>query len=115
MPSHCEGHRVVGRVEDGARHRRDGPDLEVIHLAVDEVKHALRRRVDQRVRAERAADASHHDCRLQTVTGDVADNDPKLARRQREEVVPIAADCASFGGDVTRRELESRATRQPRR
>ena len=95
MPGHGEGHRVVRRVDDGTRDRRKRPDLEVIHLAVDEVEHALRRRIDHRVRAQRTADASHHDRRVETVTGNVADDDPQLARRQREEVIPIAADRRS--------------------
>ena len=79
-----------------------------IHLAVDEIEHAFGRLVEQRIRAERASDSSHHDRRLQTMTGDVADDDPQLTRRQREDVVPVPADRHVFGGDVPRRECEPR-------
>src|SRR5881392_3289700 len=49
------------------------------------------------------------------MTGDVTDDDPELARRQREKVIPITADREVLGGDVARREAQSRTTRQPRR
>ena len=42
----------------------------------------------------------------------VADDDPQLARRKREHVVPVAADCFAFGGHVAGREFESGETRQ---
>ena len=47
------------------------------------------------------------------MTGDVADNDPQRSGWDREQVVPVAADGATFGGDVARRELEPGASRQP--
>ena len=80
------------------------PDLEVAHLAVYKIKHARRRRVDHRVCAQRTADASHHDRCWQIRDRDIANHDLKLARRQHEKVVPVAADSAFFGGDVASRE-----------
>jgi hypothetical protein len=115
MASHGEGHQVEGRLENRARYRHHGVDLEVGHLAIHEIEDALRRRPDQRVGAECAAHASHDDRRFQSVTGDIANDDPQVARRRREQVVPIAADRAILGGDVADRKLDSWESRQPRR
>ena len=46
------------------------------------------------------------------MSGDVADDDPQLSRREREHVVPVAADGFAFGGHVARREFEARVARQ---
>jgi hypothetical protein len=51
MPCQGQGHAVVGRLGDGAGDRRDGPDLEVVDFAVDEMQDLVGRQVEQRVRA----------------------------------------------------------------
>ena len=68
-----------------------------------------------RTRAARAAETTHHHRGLQTMTCDIANHQPQLARRKYEEVVPIAADCAILGGDEPNSKGEPRALRECRR
>ena len=72
----------------------------------------LRRQIEQRVRPQRAADATHDHRGVEAVAGDVADDDPQRARRQREEVVPVAADRTLLRGHVARREFQALAPGQ---
>ena len=44
---------------------------------------------------------------------DVAHDNPELSGRQREHVVPVAANRLALSGNVTRREFEARTGRQP--
>ncbi len=90
------------RVHDG------GQDLalEVADLPVEAVQHLGRVVVVEGVGAQRAAQPAHGDGGPQAVPLDVAHHEPHVAVRQREDVVPVAAQV-SLGGQVAHREVQT--------
>ena len=46
------------------------------------------------------------------MAGNIADDEPKLSRGEREHVVPITADGFALGGHVSRREFKTWVARQ---
>jgi hypothetical protein len=87
----------------------------VAHLAVEEPQHLFGRQIEQGVRAQRAADASHHHRGPQPVARDIADDDPQIAGGRGEHVVPIAADHQSLSRYIACSQLETAALRQRHR
>ena len=81
----------------------------------DQIEHMGNRRIEERVRPQGTTDASHHDGGLQSMAGDVANNDPELSRRQRENVIPVTAHVVCLGGGVTGSEGNSGTARELRR
>ena len=63
------------------------------------------------VGAQGASDPAHDDGGAQAAAGDVADGDADVAGREREQVVPVAADTDLGARHVARRYLESRDRR----
>jgi hypothetical protein len=94
---------LTGRTQDG----RHCADLEVPGFSVSLLKNFFGGSPQKGVRAQRAPQAPHDHRRLQAVTGDIACHQPKLARGERKQVVPVAAHSAVRWGEVSSREFQT--------
>ena len=92
--------RSYGGCDDPAHERHHRADLELQDLAVGSLHNPLGRLAQKGVSPERALDPAHRHCRVEPMTCYVACDEPEIAGRQRERVVPVAADRPTLRGHI---------------
>ena len=110
----ADRHDVEGRLADGVHDGRGDLALEVADLAVEAVEHLGGVVVVEGVGPQRAAQPAHRHRRAEPVPLDVAHHEADLAARQREDVVPVAAEVP-LGRQVAHRDVHARDRGRRRR
>ncbi len=101
--------RVVHRVQAGGHAVRAEP----LGLLVQVVQHLLRRQIEPGERLGGRPQLAHDRRGCHGVAHDVADHERHAAARQRDRVVPVAADTGGLcGRQIARRQPDTRRVRQ---
>ena len=97
---------LAARRERHVEHGCQLSGLEVQELAVETVEHVAWRSRFERIGAERAAQSPHDHRRWKARAGDVAHDEPDVAVREVEHVVPVAAESGGRCRDEASRDLD---------
>src|SRR5580704_13331649 len=101
MTGRADTKLVIRRSGGGAQDGGGRAELKVQELAVGELDNLFAGFAEQGVGPHGAAYPAHYHGRRQTMAGDVTGDDPELAGRQYEQVIPVAPHVATFCRGVT--------------